>query len=168
MLKKVSEAPEKIDDLKPKPPVRVYIDGCFDLCHCGHFNAIRQASKLADVLVVGCNSDEEIAKVKGPTILNSKERCLVVDSCRFAGDCIPDTPYLKDETTLDEYNCEFYAHGDDPCYVDGINVLEKLDKIGRQKIFARTPGVSTTDITGRLLKLIGNDIPNVVREAPSQ
>lgn len=27
--------------LKESQPVRVYIDGCFDLIHSGHYNAIR-------------------------------------------------------------------------------------------------------------------------------
>lgn len=39
---------------------RGYVDGCFDLCHSGHFNAIRQASKVVHTLVIGTNSDEEI------------------------------------------------------------------------------------------------------------
>jgi len=42
--------------------------------HTGHFNSLRQASKLGDVLVCGINSDSEIAKVKGPTVLKCEER----------------------------------------------------------------------------------------------
>lgn len=38
-----------------KKPVRIYIDGCFDIMHSGHYNALRQAKKLGDVLVVGRN-----------------------------------------------------------------------------------------------------------------
>lgn len=49
---------------------RGYVDGCFDLCHVGHFNAIRQAAGTVDTLIVGPNSDEEIERNKGPTILN--------------------------------------------------------------------------------------------------
>jgi len=26
-----------------KKPIRVYLDGCFDIMHSGHYNAIRQA-----------------------------------------------------------------------------------------------------------------------------
>lgn len=43
-----------------KKPVRVYMDGCFDLMHYGHANALRQAKALGDELVVGVVSDEEI------------------------------------------------------------------------------------------------------------
>lgn len=49
-------------------PVKAYVDGCFDLVHAGHFNAIRQASLLCDGLVVGVVSTAEIEIVKGPVV----------------------------------------------------------------------------------------------------
>lgn len=57
-----------------KKPVRVYMDGCFDLMHYGHANALRQAKALGDVLVVGVVSDEEIIANKGPPVLSMEER----------------------------------------------------------------------------------------------
>ena len=50
--------------------VSIYLDGCFDLVHLGHYNAIRQGASLGDYLVAGVASDAEILKTKGPTILN--------------------------------------------------------------------------------------------------
>ena len=47
-----------------KKPVRIWVDGCFDLFHFGHCNAIRQAKAFGDELVVGIHSDEEIKKQK--------------------------------------------------------------------------------------------------------
>ena len=35
----MSDAEQSAD----RPPVRGYIDGCFDIMHSGHYNAIRQA-----------------------------------------------------------------------------------------------------------------------------
>jgi ethanolamine-phosphate cytidylyltransferase len=57
-----------------KRPVRVYMDGCFDLMHYGHANALRQAKLLGDQLVVGVVSDEEIVANKGPPVLSMEER----------------------------------------------------------------------------------------------
>ena len=43
-LLKISELP---DDGSLAKPERSYIDGAFDLVHCGHFNAIRQAAMIS-------------------------------------------------------------------------------------------------------------------------
>src|SRR3989344_146155 len=80
-----------------KKIVRVWADGCFDMMHFGHANALRQvrnclahfalvafhtqinainlqARSLGDYLVVGVHSDAEIAKNKGPPVMNEEER----------------------------------------------------------------------------------------------
>jgi len=55
---------------------------------------------------------------------------------------------------LDKINCEFYAHGDDPCIdADGVEITEKFKEAGRFKLFKRTEGISTTELTGRILAL---------------
>ena len=93
---------------------RVYADGCFDLMHAGHFNALRQASYLTKWLVVGPNSDEEILKYKGPTILTSEERFTLCKAIKWADEVVKDAPYVVSEDVLDQYNCQAYVHGDDP------------------------------------------------------
>ena len=45
-------------------PIRVYMDGCFDVMHYGHANALRQAKALGDELVVGLIPDSEIRRYK--------------------------------------------------------------------------------------------------------
>lgn len=57
-----------------KSKVRVYMDGCFDMMHYGHANALRQARALGDELVVGVVSDEEIKANKGPPVMSMDER----------------------------------------------------------------------------------------------
>ena len=59
---------------REKKRIRVYMDGCFDLMHYGHANALRQAKALGDELVVGVVSDEEIIANKGPPVLPMEER----------------------------------------------------------------------------------------------
>lgn len=54
--------------------MRVYMDGCFDMMHYGHCNALRQARELGDELVVGVVSDEEIIANKGPSVSPLYER----------------------------------------------------------------------------------------------
>lgn len=43
-----------------KRPIRIWIDGCYDLTHFGHYNAFRQAKALGDHLIVGLNPDIEV------------------------------------------------------------------------------------------------------------
>lgn len=65
-----------------------------------------------------------------------------------------DTEYVVSLETLDRYNCQYYAHGDDPVYgLDGTDMCAYLSSHGRFKMFKRTEGVSTTDIVGKLLLL---------------
>ena len=40
--------------------------GCFDLLHAGHVTLLQRARALADVLVVGLNSDASVTRLKGP------------------------------------------------------------------------------------------------------
>lgn len=44
----------------------VFTNGCFDILHRGHIQCLRQARALGDLLVVGLNSDESVARLKGP------------------------------------------------------------------------------------------------------
>lgn len=44
----------------------VFTNGCFDLLHRGHVTYLSRAKTLGDVLVVGLNADESVARLKGP------------------------------------------------------------------------------------------------------
>jgi D-beta-D-heptose 7-phosphate kinase/D-beta-D-heptose 1-phosphate adenosyltransferase len=43
-----------------------FTNGCFDLLHPGHVSLLRQARAACDRLVVGLNSDDSAARLKGP------------------------------------------------------------------------------------------------------
>jgi D-beta-D-heptose 7-phosphate kinase / D-beta-D-heptose 1-phosphate adenosyltransferase len=44
----------------------VFTNGCFDILHRGHVALLNRARALGDLLVVGINSDESVARLKGP------------------------------------------------------------------------------------------------------
>ena len=59
------------------------MDGCFDMIHSGHYNALRQAKACGDILVVGVISDEEVEKAKGPPVLTWDERADIIRACKW-------------------------------------------------------------------------------------
>lgn len=132
--------------------IKIYMDGVFDIIHSGHFNAIRQSKKLGDILIVGVNSDEDVEKSKGPTLMNTKERAALVRACKWVDEVIEDTPYTPNVKLLDEVGADYCAHGDDmPVNNLGVGCYDEIVSEGRLKVFKRTEGISTTEIIGRLL-----------------
>jgi len=149
---------------------RLYFDGAFDVVHSGHYNAIRQAKQICHTLVVGVNSDEGIAVHKGPPVMNLKERCTLVEACKWTDELAAGTPYVADIALLDSLNCQYIGHGDDIIYgPDGKSIYSPFEDVGRLKITKRTEGISTTDILGRILDLKDDtkdkqhDLDDVVR-----
>lgn len=140
-----------------RKPVRVYMDGVFDLMHYGHSNALRQARAVGDVLVVGLVNDAEVVKNKGtPPVMPEDERYAALSACKWVGEVIRDAPYdLTEEWVtrlVTEYNIDYIVHGDDPCITaDGKDAYAYAKSIGKYKQVKRTEGVSTTDIVGRML-----------------
>lgn len=140
-----------------RPKVRAYIDGCYDIMHSGHYNAIRQAKSLCDELVVGIHSNAEILRQKGPPVMSDEERLATVRACKWVDEVVFDTPYCPSVALLDSLNCDFCVHGDDDALAaDGTDAFAELKAAGRMAIVKRTEGVSTTDLVNRLLQLTKN------------
>ena len=51
---------------RPRPGRLVFTNGCFDLVHRGHVEYLAAARALGDMLVVGLNTDDSVARLKGP------------------------------------------------------------------------------------------------------
>ncbi|GMI47046.1 hypothetical protein TrCOL_g162 [Triparma columacea] len=136
-------------------PIRIFMDGAFDMMHYGHMNAFRQGKSLGTHLIVGVNSDESITRCKGPPVMNDQERLTAVEGCKFVDEVIPACPYVMTGEYLDyvieKYKVDYVVHGDDACIVDGKDVYESAKKQGMYQSIPRTDGVSTTDIVGRML-----------------
>src|ERR1043166_1665726 len=60
----------------------VLANGCFDTLHVGHVRYLEGARALGDLLIVGINSDEQVARLKGAgrPILPERERAELVAS----------------------------------------------------------------------------------------
>jgi rfaE bifunctional protein nucleotidyltransferase chain/domain len=58
----------------------VFANGCFDVLHVGHVRYLAGARELGDVLIVGVNSDEQVAVQKGAgrPVMPATERAEIV------------------------------------------------------------------------------------------
>lgn len=45
--------------------MKVWMNGCFDILHHGHFRMIEYAATLGDVVTIGIDSDRRIKRMKG-------------------------------------------------------------------------------------------------------
>jgi len=80
----------------PLPTMKViYMDGAFDMFHCGHVALLQEARKLGDYLIVGIHSDVIVNRMQGQNLplMNLHERILSVLGCRFVDDVLIDAPY---------------------------------------------------------------------------
>ena len=76
----------------------VFTNGCFDLLHIGHIRYLDEAATLADILIVGINTDESVRNLKGPTrpIQNENDRAEILASLKSVQHTIlftEETPY---------------------------------------------------------------------------
>ena len=52
-------------ELKSKGKKIIFTNGCFDLLHAGHVRYLETAKSFGDVLILGLNSDQSVATLKG-------------------------------------------------------------------------------------------------------
>lgn len=147
---------------------RGFVDGCFDLMHSGHFNALRQAKSMYNwshalifsilgvcrTLIVGIHSNEEIEHQKGPPVMHQAERYGLLEHIKWIDEIEYDVPYCPSLKTLEKVRADFVIHGDDiPYNSEGRCAYDEIIAANKLKIIKRTEGVSTTDLVGRLLLL---------------
>ena len=130
------------------------MDGCFDMMHYGHANALRQAKAVGDELILGLIPDSEILRCKGPPVMNEEERYVLVEAVKWVDEVIRGVPYDLNPQFIQElfvkHRIDYIVHGDDPCLLpDGTDAYAHAKKLGRFRMIKRTEGVSTTDIVGR-------------------
>ena len=77
----------------------VFANGCFDVLHVGHVRYLAGAKELGDFLVVGINSDEQVAiqKGEGRPVLPATERAEIVAALASV-DCVT----IFEEPTVEE------------------------------------------------------------------
>lgn len=71
-------------ELHSRGRVIVFAPGCFDLLHVGHVEMLRWARRQGDFLIAATNTDDSIARAKGPKrpIVPLEDRMAMLDALR--------------------------------------------------------------------------------------
>jgi rfaE bifunctional protein nucleotidyltransferase chain/domain len=129
----------------------VFANGCFDVLHVGHVRYLTGASELGDVLVVGVNSDEQVALQKGTgrPVMPATERAEIVAA-------LEPVTYVTifDEPTVEELllalKPDVHAKGTDYT-VDTVPERDVVRSYGGQVAIVGDPkDHSTSEIVARL------------------
>jgi rfaE bifunctional protein nucleotidyltransferase chain/domain len=134
----------------------VWTNGCFDVLHVGHLRSLEAARALGDVLVVGVNSDEAVAELKGPgrPVVSAAERAELVASLRPV-DYVVVFPESTPEAVLDQVRPDVHAKGADYAPPNGKPLPERevVERYGgRIEFLPLVPERSTSDLVERIAR----------------
>jgi ethanolamine-phosphate cytidylyltransferase len=130
--------------LQPKQPVRVVLDGVFDVFHHGHVRLLKRAKSIYDQVVVGLHGDEDTRRNKRLPVVPYEARREIVQSCVYVDVVIDNFPYRNiSDVLLNSFDIDYLLHGAEtlvPAYYTGLAESERLHTL------RETPGISTTAI----------------------
>lgn len=122
----------------------VWINGCFDVLHYGHFKLIQYASSFGGKLVIGIDSDERVKQLKGEDrpFHTQQQREYNLRQIRGVGDVV--VFHTEDElrNTLEKLKPEIFVIGSD--YINKPIIGGEWAK--EIKFFDRIEGFSTTKL----------------------
>lgn len=152
-LKRLDELERIVSRLRKEGKTIVWTNGCFDLLHAGHIVYLQKAAKLADVLVVGLNSDASVRQNKGESrpVVNEADRAVVLSALESVGYL---TMFSDKDTVaiLERLQPEVYAKGGDYS-MDTINQDERRVVEGYGGKIVLVPAVaghSTTNLIDKM------------------
>lgn len=123
---------------------KVWVNGCFDILHRGHYELFNYAKSLGDFLTVGIDSDDKIAKDKGPDRPFNKlqDRVYALKSLKAVDKVVTFNTREELENNIQEYTPDILVVGSDwkNKEVVGWRYAKKI------VYFNRIEGYSTTNI----------------------
>ncbi len=144
-----SKIGETVSGLKDKGKKVVFTNGCFDLLHVGHVRYLSEARKLGDILVLGLNSDESVARIKpGRPVVSEQDRAEVLSALSMIDFIVlfnEDTPY----ELIREVRPDILVKGADWKKEDIVG----NDLVKEVRTIEFVEGISTTEIIKRIQNL---------------
>ncbi|EQB61846.1 phosphate cytidylyltransferase beta isoform [Vairimorpha apis BRL 01] len=136
-------------------PVRIYCDGVYDLFHYGHARSLQQAKNLFPnvYLIVGLTSDKLTEELKGPTVMNEKERAESLKHCKYVDEIIENAPWVITDEYLEKHQIDFVAHDESPYqFGDCDDIYAPLKHKNMFIPLKRTKGISTSGIITNIVR----------------
>jgi len=125
----------------------VYTSGTFDMLHINHLKMIEYARSLADILIVGVNTDELVASYKSDPIIPFEERIMLIKALKYPDIVIPQHS-LDHREKVKKLNFDIFVVGDD--------WTGKFDYLKEQGVsvvyFPYGAGISSTELKERIYK----------------
>jgi D-beta-D-heptose 7-phosphate kinase/D-beta-D-heptose 1-phosphate adenosyltransferase len=122
----------------------VWINGCFDVLHYGHFQLIQYAARIGGKLVIGIDSDERVKQLKGEDrpFHTQQQREYNLNQIRGVGEVV--VFHTEDELreTLKRLKPDVFVIGSD--YMDKPIIGGEWAK--EIRFFDRIEGFSTTKL----------------------
>lgn len=128
----------------------VTVNGSFDLLHAGHVHILEEARRQGDVLIVGLNSDASVRGYKGAgrPIVPEDQRARMLLALRAV-----DYVHLFDESVPMPFLLEIKPHVHVNGAEYGADCIEAplvKENGGRIHIVEKIPGLSTSDLLGKI------------------
>lgn len=148
----LEELRPRIRELKRQGRTIAFGNGHFDLLHVGHLRYLRAAREQGDVLVVGLNDDDSVARLKGEgrPIVPAAERAellAALEPVDFAVVFAGDSP----APLLAELEPDVHCKGTDYGSPERVPEYEVVRAYGGRTVLVGDPkDHSTTDLIGRL------------------
>lgn len=123
---------------------KVWVNGCFDVLHRGHYELFNYAKSLGDKLAVGIDSDEKVSKDKGSNrpFNNINDRVYALQSLKAINEVYVFNSRKELENLIENYQPDYLVVGSDWKDKDivGGDFAKKI------VYFNRIEGYSTTNI----------------------
>lgn len=128
-----------------------FTNGCFDILHPGHIASLSEAARVADILIVGLNSDSSVKGLKGPgrPVNNEESRALLLASLSLVDAVV----LFSEPTPLELIKMiipDFLVKGGDYKVEEIAGAREVLAAGGKVLINPIVEGFSTTSLIEKL------------------
>ena len=102
---------------------------------------------------MGVSGDKETIAKKGKIVMTQKERCDILEHCKWVDEIICPCPWVITLDFVNKNNIDYVAHDDLPYGSVGQNdIYAEIKAAGKFKATQRTEGISTSDIICRIIQ----------------